>query len=309
MRNDPGALVAALLLVQNLQPATVLAGIGPAWSLAVEMVFYLAVPVLAWGAWRFRPRDATTRRALALAVAPAGVLLLVGLATNAIMAVVWSGPSPGGWNQTWYSVVARSFFAHAALFAPGMALAVVAASMSLRGAVLPRRAASGLLLGAVVMTAGSAGMYQLDLVPRSLYDLGMAVGCTALIAAVGLPLSGGLWWLTSLLDMRAIAAVGVASYSVYLWHEPFIRWMAARDLTSPGAPAFWRNLVLVAVVTAVLSTATYLAVERPAMRYAARKRDAEASTPAGGPAGRVGGQPTDSPERGPVRAPASKRQR
>ncbi len=115
--------------------------------------------------------------------------------------------------------------------------------------------------------------------------------------------------LTRLLDMRAIAAVGVASYSVYLWHEPLIRWMAARDLTSPGAPAFWRNLVLVAVVTAVLSTATYLAVERPAMRYAARKRGAEASTPAGGPAGRVGGQPTDSPERGPVRAPASKRQR
>ena len=43
---DPGLFVRAALLLQDYAPQTLFTGIGPAWSLCVEVVFYLAVPLL-----------------------------------------------------------------------------------------------------------------------------------------------------------------------------------------------------------------------------------------------------------------------
>ena len=45
---DPAELLRTGLMVQNYDPGTLGIGIGPAWSLAVEAVFYLVLPRWYW---------------------------------------------------------------------------------------------------------------------------------------------------------------------------------------------------------------------------------------------------------------------
>jgi peptidoglycan/LPS O-acetylase OafA/YrhL len=48
LAGDPGVLLANAALLQNYFPGSMDTGIGPAWSLAVELVFYLILPLLGW---------------------------------------------------------------------------------------------------------------------------------------------------------------------------------------------------------------------------------------------------------------------
>jgi peptidoglycan/LPS O-acetylase OafA/YrhL len=72
---NPSLLLRAALLVQNYDPRTMLTGIGPAWSLAVEVVFYLILPLLAWLAWRLGSARGRSGRVI-VALAPPALLLL-----------------------------------------------------------------------------------------------------------------------------------------------------------------------------------------------------------------------------------------
>jgi peptidoglycan/LPS O-acetylase OafA/YrhL len=102
-------------------PDTILVGIGPAWSLNVEVVFYLVLPVLAFGALALASRIGR----LTAALLPVGALLVLGLIGKAIAAYAVPPTSPfNGYAYDWHSVVERSFLCHADLFAFGMALAV-----------------------------------------------------------------------------------------------------------------------------------------------------------------------------------------
>ena len=70
----------------------------------------------------------------------------------------------------------------------------------------------------------------------------------------------------SRLDHRALRALGLISFSLYLWHYPILHrgipW--ARRVT-PLTSAIWLPLVVVAFVALalVVATASYLLVERP----------------------------------------------
>lgn len=93
---DPLRLATATLFVQNYDPDSVVSGIGPAWSLNVEVVFYLVLPVLALAACRL----ATALPRVAAALLPAGFLLCTGLAGKAIAAWVVPPLFPfDGWEQ------------------------------------------------------------------------------------------------------------------------------------------------------------------------------------------------------------------
>jgi len=64
--------------------------------------------------------------------------------------------------------------------------------------------------------------------------------------------------------------VGVASYSLFLWHFPVINWLQARGLTLGGGwGALLINLIEASLVAGALSALTYRYVERPTLR---RKR-------------------------------------
>jgi peptidoglycan/LPS O-acetylase OafA/YrhL len=68
------------------------------------------------------------------------------------------------------------------------------------------------------------------------------------------------------LESRPLVAVGVASYSVFLWHLPLIVWLADHGLTLGGWGGLLANTLIVAVPVGLLSALTYRFVEKPALR-------------------------------------------
>jgi peptidoglycan/LPS O-acetylase OafA/YrhL len=265
--SDPVLFLQNFLLLQNYSPDGVVTGIGPAWSLAVEVVFYLSLPLLALlGLLVARP--ARTRRERRLgALAPAVLLLAVGLSGKAAAAHLVPGTG-GGWNADWHSVLERSFLAQADLFAFGMALAVVhvdAEDGLVRFARRGRWIAASAAAAAYLITAKMTSYGQLGHEP---YNTLMAFAAALLLALVVLPHSGPRR-LTAVLDSRLLVWIGLVSYSLFLWHEPLVRTLDQRGLTVGGDAGMFANLVLVGTLALALSTLTYHFVEKPALK---RKR-------------------------------------
>jgi peptidoglycan/LPS O-acetylase OafA/YrhL len=66
------------------------------------------------------------------------------------------------------------------------------------------------------------------------------------------------------LPVRALAAIGIASYSIYLWHEPYAQRIALR---ASAGNIGWLAMMLIYVAAAfAIGTAAYYLVERPALR-------------------------------------------
>jgi peptidoglycan/LPS O-acetylase OafA/YrhL len=283
-------MVKNVLLVQSYDPNTLLTGIGPAWSLVIEIAFYLALPALATLAVALaRPATSRSGRRRA-ALAPAAAMLLLGLGGKAVAHLV--AGSSSGWEADWPSVLARSFLANADLFAFGMALAVLHTEVRDGAVTLPRWWRAGALAA-----AGATALAAVWIVPEGMglgvakYDLLMAVSCSLLLAVVVLPDQGPprrrrLLWL---LDTRPLVVVGLVSYSLFLWHEPLVYWLREHGLTWPGAGGFVVNLVVLAAGAGALAALTYRFVERPAM---ARKRSAAGPGNSGSARAAGTGQPS-----------------
>jgi peptidoglycan/LPS O-acetylase OafA/YrhL len=98
------------------------------------------------------------------------------------------------------------------------------------------------------------------------YQRMTALACVLLVGLVVLPRAGDQpSVLTRFLERRPLILCGLASYSLFLWHEPVTRLLAGRGLTLPGQGGLVGNLVLVAVLAGALAAATYRWVERPAL--------------------------------------------
>jgi peptidoglycan/LPS O-acetylase OafA/YrhL len=267
---QPGALLSNALLVHNYLPGTLDTGIGPAWSLAVEVVFYLVLPGLGWLAGACA-RTASTRTARSwAALVPVGVLLLVGFAGKA--SATYLVPPATGY---WHAMLVRSFAYYADLFAFGMALAVLHVKVQdgdLRVRAWWRWAAGVALVLTVLVIVLLADR---GLLPAwgvvNPYQRLTALACALLLALTVLTGPGqAAPPLVRLLEMRPLVAVGLASYSLFLWHEPVVRWLERQRLTMDGSGGFWVNLAVVAVVSGGLAALSYRWVERPALRRKAR---------------------------------------
>ena len=271
--HDPWALLLSALFVQNYHPDTILVGIGPAWSLNVEVVFYLVLPVLAFGALALASRIGR----LTAALLPVVALLGLGLTGKAIAAYAIPPTSPfNGYAYDWHSVVERSFVCHADLFAFGMALAVFR-TLWVDGRVrlpagwrAPTAIFSGVTLLAVTAFATNNGEH-LSYSPWNTvvaFDLALVLALVVLVD----PRRGPAPRAVRLLEWRPLFAVGVVSYSVFLWHEPLVRFLQAHGLTFAGRAGFLANLALTAAITLLLSFVTYRLVEAPALRLKSRAR-------------------------------------
>jgi peptidoglycan/LPS O-acetylase OafA/YrhL len=263
---DSDVLLRNLLLIQGYSPGTLLTGIGPAWSLAVEVVFYLALPLLVLLAWMLA-RRASTRAGRRLAVlSPALVLLAIGLSGKLVAA--FAVTSGSGWDATWNSVIQRSFWGQAHLFTLGILIAVLRVDAEDGMLRVPHwwRTALWISLPLVALPLLISGL------PLNVYEALMIVACGILLALVVLPGSRSTASpLLRLLGSRPLVATGVVSYSLFLWHEPLARWLEAHGLTAAGTAGFLLNLVVLGTISWLLAALTYRFVELPALRRKSRR--------------------------------------
>jgi peptidoglycan/LPS O-acetylase OafA/YrhL len=277
----------AAFFVQDYSPSTLLIGIGPAWSLAVEVVFYCVLPLLALlAATLASGRMSRSARRLA-AFAPPVLLLAVGLAGKFVAVALLPPSAPyDDWSQDWHSVVVRTFLGQADLFTFGMVLAVLRVEFEDGTLRLPHWWRKSAIVGALaayviaVLYGENRDGWQNSYSPVNTM---IAAACALLLALVVLQPGGPRGSrLVRILDARPLVAVGIVSYSIFLWHEPLIRSLHAHGLTFSGRIGFAGNLLVAAALTGALSAVTYHFVEAPALRLKFRRsRDARASVPTG----------------------------
>jgi peptidoglycan/LPS O-acetylase OafA/YrhL len=271
----PGLLVRDAFLVQNYDPGTILTGIGPAWSLAIEVVFYLALPLLGLITFALARRSSNDARRRRLALLPPVVVFLVGVSGKLVASYLVPGWGPGfGWTNDWHSVLERSFWVQADLFAYGMLLAALSVAVEAGRTQLPRGWWPVIASASVGVAVVTAVAFDKGAINQYVYDSLMALGCALFLSLIVLAgLDGGRRpFLLSWLEARPIVWVGVVSYSLFLWHEPIIWWLRDRGLLAigTGVGGFLVNLVIVGTVSLALSALTYRLVELPALRRKAR---------------------------------------
>jgi peptidoglycan/LPS O-acetylase OafA/YrhL len=240
-----------MLFAQNFSTSTVQTVDGPMWSLVIEVHFYVLLPLLALGIGRLA--RGSSRRAIA-------VLLTLAVA-SILVHHYGDGYRPPG-NVPWNSSLPATFF----FFVPGMVLAILGAEAGKRTLTtrVPQFARAELwLLAAIPLWTYAIFLSTLT------GEVCVAVGAFFVLGACVLPLHGG--WILGALDWKPIAALGVCSYSLYLWHVPLVRWLMHRDLAwfghVPPAGLFFLQAAALCVPVALLS---YALVESPFLRL--RKR-------------------------------------
>ena len=225
------------------------------WTLVAELHFYLLLPPLAWAIGRLG--RGSMRRAV----------LVLGLLAVGSVAVRYETLYAGEGSRFLILSLPGIFF----FFATGMGLALLRVRWDRRPPALPApadRAWAWVALAAVFLVASACWFARWP-------ELLAAPFAFLLIGACVLPVREGL--ITRVLEWRPLVAVGVASYSLYIWHYALLRWLSG----AYGDAADSRALLAVALPL-VLSVAavSYLLVERPFLRLRRRWSPERSAEPA-----------------------------
>jgi peptidoglycan/LPS O-acetylase OafA/YrhL len=240
----PSGVVTFFGFAQIYVPGRFFDGLPPAWTLCLEVTFYVFVPF--WAALVARRGPRTQLAALAL-----------------LAAVAYA------WQLAELPVALPQYFDH---FAVGMALAVV--SVAAVGATprwLDRRPG--------LAWAGALGVYVVacrlvpdgdpDGVALRLIHHGLFAAVAGLMLAplvLGQDPSRPLRRLTA---HPALTATGIVSYGIYLYHEPILELLDRAGLY--GVPHGWVVALAIAVpASIVVAAVSWRFVERPALRLADR---------------------------------------
>jgi peptidoglycan/LPS O-acetylase OafA/YrhL len=252
-------------------------GIGPAWSLCVEMTFYLLLPLLAVAVMRLGGRFRWWRAELAMLVPFAAI----GVTGRALVAASDLPP--------W---VANTLLSYTELFAVGMAIAVVSVAVERRGRA-PARLEGAFRRSwpwwtaaalAIALAHGAFDMFHVDATRPTLPRVSDVIVCQLLFAACAAAMLvpvvlGGGGAIRRLLAARPLVFVGVVSYGMYLWHEPLLTWVA--NFHAAGAPTaagpgiqhwFGGHQVTLTLMVATIAlsmlagSVSYYAVELPFLR-------------------------------------------
>ena len=223
-------------------------GIGPAWTLTIEVAFYVLLPFFALA---MRRVPGGVRSELAVL----GGVVVASLAFKALVLNVVDADAPT------YLVLLTALPAQLDTFALGMVLAVLsAADRGRAGAAFWLVALAAFSLSVLWTPGGETARVLAE------HSLQSVVAVTLLAPAV----FGGM----ALLGWRPLMWVGLVSYGIYLWHLD-----AIRELVEAGLPA---GVVVVAgtALAIALGAASWYGLERFAQRLGHRRRLSRPPEPA-----------------------------
>lgn len=248
------------IFFENFYPGTLSHVDGVMWSLVVEVQFYVLLPFLAAGLRRFA---GGSLRLAAIAVGAIGVLSELFRVTTVTLA--------HSVDPRWeYSLPTTFVF-----FTSGMLIALTQTARTesrpswLRGLVA--RGDAWIIAG-IALWCAAVWRYDLDvlLVPASFLVVGSVV----------LPASRGI--AARVLEWRPLATLGLASYSLYLWHFPIVEHL---DLGPGLAHSYVGMLAVMVPLCCAVALLSYATVEAPFLRFrrswsaAARTRSARTVVP------------------------------
>jgi peptidoglycan/LPS O-acetylase OafA/YrhL len=240
--------------------------LGHMWTLAVEVTFYLVLPVLAFSLRLGR------RSADRMVACQFGMLAAVIAASIGWQILAMQVPALG------YTATAKWLPGSLDWFAGGMLLAVCSAAPAGCAAMGRFREVLGQWAGSPGLCWAFAGALYwlvslplggpLDLaVPNTWQHLTKHVLEGLVVVFLLLPLTlGKAGLLDRLLGNPVARFAGQISYGVYLWHLPLLV-LIQRKLQIPIFQGhFWRLLLLTAVSSTVLAALSWLFFERPLLR-------------------------------------------
>ncbi|CAN5674237.1 hypothetical protein BH10ACT1_BH10ACT1_14000 [soil metagenome] len=263
-----------------------------AWTLCVEMAFYLFLPVIAWALGRRSP--GTRAQRLRRQWIFLGILFVAAQVFRLWM--VLHDPAYQGVIGADFTKYKAWLPNHLDLFALGMGMAVLTVERQDGGPgagagerierLFERRGAAGaswlVALGALALAGYGLGISRTNLsytrVEEFTRQASYAVVALGLVlpAVFGSRAGGGI---RAFLSCGPMQFLGRISYGIYLWQIVVIgRWVSAPSYTG-GAPdaarhpgqqfnvPFWPTLLWTVVVTLVLATLTWFLVERPWIRF------------------------------------------
>jgi peptidoglycan/LPS O-acetylase OafA/YrhL len=218
------------------------------WSLAIEEQFYLVFPLVVLAiVVLVRRRRGTTRGLAGTLLAVAAVGALISATWMAILHDPTQDPS-------------RLYF--------GTDTRIQALLMGVAGACVwylwshrIRRAASPWILGALALGAVSFLVYvavNAELRDGWLYHFGFLAIAAATVVAI-LAMCAARSPVTRVFELRWLCVLGLASYSIYLWHWPVKVFLTSDDTSLHG----WELFTARVAVTSVAATISFLAIERP----------------------------------------------
>jgi peptidoglycan/LPS O-acetylase OafA/YrhL len=239
-------------------------GIGPAWSLAVEITFYAALPLYAalmYRVARGRPRHQWIGIELAV---------LAALALGSVFVRLHALHDPNA------LYLARTLLGTFYWFALGMALAV--ASVALHGReeqsrvvrFVTERPGMSWLAAAVLYSAISLWLpATLAGVPTDLQFVTDYVGFGIVAVLLLLPAifgdnAGGLP--RRILANSTLAWLGLISYGIFLWHQPVMQALLLHNVMGWTGRPFPTLVAAAGVITIAGASLSYYLVERPFLR-------------------------------------------
>jgi peptidoglycan/LPS O-acetylase OafA/YrhL len=217
--------------------------LAPLWSVVVEIQYYALLPLIAWGLSLLSARS-LKRAAL--------ILLAVGLVSLWIRheKVVGIGERPPAFWR--FNMPANFLF-----FVPGMLLALIRLHLERGGDLRIPQA----LREPTLWVAASVAIALLPVFVGFRWTPVICISSFLLVGACVLPLRPAA--VVRAFDWRPLAAIGVVSYSLYVWHVPVLE--VLRDIGVSFDPMF--GLAVVAIPAAIaVAFASYYAVETPFLR-------------------------------------------